>query len=102
MENMYGSQHPASILSTTHQSSNKSHKPVQQITSESLINEFLTVFDNKVNPMEGEQFHIALVDEAKPFCVKPPGPYHTHTERAESRAPKPGRTRYNHTCILPY
>ena len=43
-----------------------------QTTSESLINEFPSVFNNEVKPMEGEQFHIALIDEAKPFCVKTP------------------------------
>ena len=41
----------------------------QQVTSESLNEEFPSVFDSKVKPMEGEQFHIALMDDAKPFCV---------------------------------
>ena len=37
-----------------------------------LITEFPSVFDNQVKAMDGEQFHIALTDEAKPFCVKTP------------------------------
>ena len=37
-----------------------------------LITEFPSVFDNQVKAMDGEQFHIALTKEAKPFCVKTP------------------------------
>jgi hypothetical protein len=46
--------------------------PPGQISSEDLINEFPTVFDDQVKPMEGESFHIKLTDEFKPFCVKTP------------------------------
>ena len=42
------------------------------ITSEELIKEFQSVFDGQVTAMEGEQFHIAIADDAKPFCVKTP------------------------------
>lgn len=34
--------------------------------------EFPTVFDGQVRSMEGEQFHISLTDDAKPFCVNTP------------------------------
>ena len=44
----------------------------QQVTSEDLIKEFPGVFDNNVKPMEGEQFHVALRDDAKPFCFNTP------------------------------
>ncbi len=30
------------------------------------------MFDGRIEAMEGEQFHISLTDEAKPFCVKTP------------------------------
>ena len=66
----------------------------QQVTSQNLINEFPSVFNNKVKPMKGEQFHITLIDDAKPFCVKTP--------RTKSRAPELGRARHNHTRIIPH
>ena len=34
-----------------------------------LISEFPTVFDGRVKVMNGEKFHISLVDEVQPFCV---------------------------------
>ena len=49
-----------------------STETAQHLTSESLIQEFPSVFDSKVKPMEGERFHIALTDDAKPFCVHTP------------------------------
>ena len=49
-----------------------SSETTQQVTSQNLINEFPRVFNNKVKPMKGEHFHIALIDDAKPFCVKTP------------------------------
>ena len=44
----------------------------EQVTSDSLIKEFPSMFDSKVKPIEGEQFHIALVDNAKPFFINTP------------------------------
>ena len=49
-----------------------SSETIQQVTSQNIINELPSIFDNKVKPMKGEQFHIALVDIAKPFCIKTP------------------------------
>ena len=49
-----------------------SSETIQQVTLQNLMNEFPSVFDNKVKHMKGEQFHIALIDNAKPFCVKTP------------------------------
>ena len=72
MGSIHGTEYPATVLSTTHQSPITSSEITHQVTSQSLINEFPSVFDNKVKPMKGEQFHIALVDDAKPFCVKTP------------------------------
>jgi hypothetical protein len=37
-----------------------------------MIQEFLSEFDSKVKSMEDERFHIALTDDAKPFCVHTP------------------------------
>ena len=34
--------------------------------------EFPSVFDGKVKVMDGEVFHIELVNDAKPFCVHTP------------------------------
>ena len=47
-----------------------SSETTQQVTSRNLINQFPSIFDNKVKPMKGEQFHIALIDNVKPFGVK--------------------------------
>ena len=39
---------------------------------ECLLAEFPTVFDGKIRTMPGEMFHIALKDNARPFCVNTP------------------------------
>ena len=36
------------------------------------VQEFPTVFDGNINSMEGEEFHIYLTDDARPFCVNTP------------------------------
>ena len=38
----------------------------------SAVQEFHTVFDGNINSMEGEEFHIYLTDDARPFCVNTP------------------------------
>ena len=43
-----------------------------QGTMEGLVQEFPSVFDGQIRSMEGETFHIYLVEEAIPFCVKAP------------------------------
>ena len=40
--------------------------------TENLVKQFPAVFDGNIHTMEGEKFHIYLVDEAVPFCVKTP------------------------------
>lgn len=40
--------------------------------SEYVTREFPTVFDGQIKTMEGEQFNIALTDDAKPFCINTP------------------------------
>ena len=37
-----------------------------------IISEYPTVFDGQIRSMQGEQFHISLMDNAKPFCVNTP------------------------------
>ena len=63
-------QYPLPVINIV-QTSNASTQP-NQTTSEDLINEFPTVFDDQVKAMEGESFHIELTEDAKPFCVKTP------------------------------
>ena len=41
-------------------------------TAEEMMEEFPTVFDEQIRTMEGEEFHISLTDDAKPFCVNTP------------------------------
>ena len=42
------------------------------VTSQQIMQEFPTVFDGHIKTMEGEKFHIALTDDAEPFCIKAP------------------------------
>ena len=42
----------------------------QEVTAEEIMQEFPSVFDNQIRAMEGEMFHITLVDNVTPFCVK--------------------------------
>ena len=41
-------------------------------TSEDIMKEFPNVFDGQIKTMDGEEFHISLMDDAKPFCVNTP------------------------------
>ena len=41
-------------------------------TAQEMIDEFPSVFDGQVRVMDGERFHIALAENAIPFCVKTP------------------------------
>ena len=53
-----------------------SNRQVKQIdsnpTAEDLVKQFPTVFDGHIHTMEGEKFHISLVDDTVPFCIKAP------------------------------
>ena len=42
------------------------------VIAEELMLEFSSVFDGEITTMEGETFAIALMEGAKPFCVKTP------------------------------
>ena len=42
------------------------------LTIDKVIKEFPTVFDEHVRTMTGEEFHISLTANAKPFCVNTP------------------------------
>lgn len=42
------------------------------VSSQQIMQEFPSVFDGQIKTMEGEKFHIALTDNAKPFCVNTP------------------------------
>ena len=64
---------------------NKEHSPTTRVntleasplvsptaTSEDIMKEFPNVFDGQIKTMDGEEFHISLTDDAKPFCVNTP------------------------------
>ena len=40
--------------------------------TENLVKQFSVVFDGNIHTIEGEKFHICLVDDAVPFHVKTP------------------------------
>ena len=42
------------------------------LTVDHIISEYPTVFDGQIRSMQGEQFHISLMDDTKPFCVNTP------------------------------
>ena len=41
-------------------------------TADQIMAEFPSVFDGQVRTMPGEQFHISLTEDARPFCVTTP------------------------------
>jgi len=48
-------------------------QPVEsQSVTQALMTQYPTVFDGQIRIMEGEKFHITLIDDAVPFCVKTP------------------------------
>ena len=42
------------------------------LTFDNLLKEFPSVFDEQIRTMTGEEFHISLTQDAKPFCVNTP------------------------------
>ena len=42
------------------------------LTAQYITSEYLTFFDRQIRNMQGEQFHISLLDSVKPFCVNTP------------------------------
>ena len=47
-------------------------KKVGLPTAQEIMDEFPAVFNGQVRVMEGEQFHITLVENAVPYRVKTP------------------------------
>ena len=43
------------------------------LTKDAVITDIPTVFDGVIRAMDGEQFHIHLSNNEKPFCVTTPG-----------------------------
>ena len=82
MESLQSTWDSATVLPTTttpdttqHQSFTITTSLVDQqipITQEQMMIEFPTVFDGNIKIMEGEQSHIHLTDNAKPFRVSTP------------------------------
>ena len=42
------------------------------LTAQHITSEYPTLFDGQIRSMQGEQFHISLLDSFKPFCVNTP------------------------------
>ena len=42
------------------------------LTAQHITLEYPTLFDGQIRSMQGEQFHISLLDSVKPFCVNMP------------------------------
>ena len=71
MGSRQGVAHPPSTLP---QSSSTPHLVLDCLRDkrQDVRTDFPTVFDGLIKTMEGEKFHIALTDDALPFCVKAP------------------------------
>ena len=41
-------------------------------TSEDIMKEFPSVFDGQIKTMDGEEFHLSLTNDTKPFCISTP------------------------------
>ena len=63
------------ILNSPPTSTNTSTLPLNK---DSIVTEFPSVFDGVIRAMDGEKFHIYLMNNAKPFCVTPPTPSLLH------------------------
>ena len=52
--------------------------PLQDVdgATNDLRDEFKTAFNGQIKVMDDEQFHISLLEEAKPFCVRTPRSIH--------------------------
>ena len=83
------------------------HAPGQNHSSPQadLISEFPEIFNGQVKAMQGEEFHIQLSDDAKPFCVKTPRaiPFAYRdklkvTDLARARDHHPGYTPHRVVC----
>jgi len=76
---MYGTWDPTSLLSQSSHfehyiqfcSQHCGHSPGTCLPFDkcSAVQEFPTVFDGNINSMKGEEFHIYLTDDGRPFCV---------------------------------
>ena len=69
--------YPPPVCMDSKQSSQLEVKPTAatdnwKITADGIMEEFPSVFNGQIRIMEGEKFHITLVDNATPFCVKAP------------------------------
>ena len=58
---------PSPALHKVNLSSSLAPLTVQNVTSQ-----YPTVFDGQIRSMQGEYFHISLIDNVKPFCVNTP------------------------------
>ena len=66
--------YPNPTISSTTVNSVAAIPPVASLSLDKhcTVQEFPTVFDGNINSMEGEEFHIYLTDDARPFCVNTP------------------------------
>ncbi len=47
-------------------------KDPSNVTADQIMSEFPSVFDGQIRAMPGEEYHISLTDEARPFCMTTP------------------------------
>ena len=59
---------------TEHNNTSSTPEP---LTLDNIMKEFPNVFDGQIRTMTGEELHISLIDDAKPFCVNMPRPFNT-------------------------
>jgi len=62
--------YPQPIPQTNQSYSQVCTAEVNHSTTQDLVDQYPTVFDGQIRVMEGESFHITLLDNAVPFCVK--------------------------------
>ncbi|XP_064384829.1 uncharacterized protein LOC135333732 [Halichondria panicea] len=67
-----GSTKVETIESTKVETIESTNVPSMLPTAEQFMLEFSPVFDGQIRTMPGEQFHISITDDAKPFCVSTP------------------------------
>ena len=68
--NVLPKDYPSQLPDTRALSLSVNQKP--QEPSSDLMSEFPTVFNDQINQMKGEEFHINLTQDAQPFCIKTP------------------------------
>ena len=64
--------HHAISTPSVHEVTLPSPTSTTPLTVDHILSEYPTVFDGQIRNMTGEQFHISLMDDDRPFCVNTP------------------------------